>query len=93
MKLKFKHQPYQAHAVAAVVDCFAGQPPSSGISFRVDPGQAEDGQHNLAMPGFRNGDIALSIGQILEDIQVVQRRQNLPQSQPVDEFSGDVRTV
>lgn len=29
MKLKFKHQPYQAAAVQAVVDIFQGQPPES----------------------------------------------------------------
>jgi type III restriction enzyme len=30
MKLKFKVQPYQTHAVDALADCFAGQPKSSG---------------------------------------------------------------
>ncbi len=31
MKLKFKKQPYQTHAVESVADCFAGQPKNSGI--------------------------------------------------------------
>lgn len=39
MKLKFKHQPYQAAAVQAVVDIFQGQPPASdaAMSYRLDP--------------------------------------------------------
>ena len=39
MKLKFKVQPYQTAAVDAVVDCFAGQPFSSGPTYRIDPGK------------------------------------------------------
>ena len=39
MKLKFKVQPYQTQAVTAVVDCFAGQPMSNGITYRIDPGR------------------------------------------------------
>jgi len=31
MKLKFKQQAYQTQAVESVVDCFAGQPQTSGI--------------------------------------------------------------
>lgn len=38
MKLKFKVQPYQTHAVDSLADCFAGQPKSSGVSYRIDPG-------------------------------------------------------
>lgn len=38
MKLKFKHQQYQADAAAAVVDCFAGQLRHDGITYRIDPG-------------------------------------------------------
>jgi len=40
MKLKFKVQPYQTHAVDALVDCFAGQPRAAGVSYRLDPGAA-----------------------------------------------------
>ena len=40
MKLKFKVQSYQSNAVEAVVDCFAGQPGSSGLRYRIDPGKA-----------------------------------------------------
>ena len=38
MKFKFKIQPYQTNAVEAVLDCFAGQPKSGGLRYRIDPG-------------------------------------------------------
>lgn len=83
MKLKFKIQPYQTAAVEAVSDCFMGQPKSEGVSYRIDPGQVDkDAQVTLdyAEAGFRNADIALPASRVLENIQAVQRRQNLPQS-------------
>ncbi|WP_313484802.1 type III restriction-modification system endonuclease [Stutzerimonas kunmingensis] len=92
MKLKFKQQPYQANAVDAFADCFAGQPKSSGVTYRIDPGtspvkpvtpQQIDlyGAQNSAEPieaGFKNAELAISPAQLLENIQAVQRRQNLP---------------
>lgn len=94
MKLKFKQQPYQTHAVDAFADCFAGQPKASGVSYRIDPGasavkpvtpQQIDlyGTQSAAEPteaGFKNAELALSPAQLLENIQAVQRRQNLPLS-------------
>ena len=84
MKLKFKKQAYQTHAVEAVADCLAGQPKREGIIYRIDPGRAEDasGQVVAALDtgGFKNADLALTPGQLLENIHAVQRRQNLPLS-------------
>ncbi|WP_048439844.1 type III restriction-modification system endonuclease [Caenimonas sp. SL110] len=84
MKLKFKKQAYQTHAVEAVADCFAGQPRREGLNYRIDPGRAVDasGQATAALEssGFKNADLALTPGQVLENIHAVQRRQNLPQS-------------
>ncbi len=84
MKLKFKKQAYQTTAVDAVVECFAGQPPSAGISYRIDPGQeSSDIQRQFTSfdyaSGFRNAEIAKSVP-LLENIRHVQRRQNLPES-------------
>ncbi|MCC2333616.1 type III restriction-modification system endonuclease [Cellulomonas wangsupingiae] len=39
MRLQFKVQDYQTAAVDAVLECFAGQPKSSGVEYRVDPGR------------------------------------------------------
>ncbi len=82
MKLKFKHQAYQTQAVEAVADCFAGQLPTSGIQYRVDPGRAKKGgqQSLLDESGFRNSELALTLPQLLENIHTVQRHQNLPLS-------------
>lgn len=82
MKLKFKKQAYQTAAVEAVVNCFTGQPLSTGLSYRIDPGRVAKGdQQSFELDGFRNTDMALSSNAVLENIQAVQRHQNLPQSQ------------
>ncbi len=85
MKIKFKKQAYQTRAVQAVADCLAGQPRCTGTQYRRQPGPAfADDQQ--ACPewdkpsGLGNADIALSHGQVLGNIQSVQRRQNLPLS-------------
>jgi type III restriction enzyme len=90
MKLKFKQQAFQTQAVEAVVDCFKGQPNTAGISYRIDPGTSKSRQlrleHFLEETGFKNADLAPTEQQILENIQAVQRNQNLPQSQSINEF-------
>jgi len=78
MKLKFKHQAFQSDAVDAVIDCFKGQPPGQGIRYRLDPGVQK--QRTFDQSGFRNSAIELNEAQILENIQAVQKRQNLPVS-------------
>ena len=82
MKFKFKIQTFQTQAVEAVINCFKGQPNVSGINYRIDPGKKKDGQKQFdyAELGFKNNRIILNDPQILENIQDVQRRQNLPQS-------------
>ncbi|MEI8323830.1 MAG: DEAD/DEAH box helicase family protein [Betaproteobacteria bacterium] len=84
MKLKFKKQGYQTNAVEAVADCFAGQPKREGLNYRMDPGRAVDAGGQVVTPlesaGFKNADLALTPGQVLENIHSVQRRQNLPLS-------------
>ncbi len=84
MKLKFKRQAYQTNAVEAVADCFAGQTKQTALDYRVDPGRAMDASGQavaaLEVVGFKNADLALTPGQVLQNIHTVQRRQNLPQS-------------
>lgn len=92
MKLKFKEQAYQLQAVDSLVDCFAGQPKRSGISYRIDPGiqvseepSPQQGslisEPDLPDTGFKNEDLALSEQQLLANIRQVQHRQNLPLSE------------
>ncbi len=82
MKLKFKQQAYQTQAVEAVVDCFKGQPHATGIQYRADPSRikAAAQQSLLDDSGFRNSDVALTPAQVLDNINSVQRHQNLPLS-------------
>ena len=98
MKLKFKKQDYQTRAVEAVVDCFKGQPNTTGISYRMDPGVRKidaGGSYQQTVvdlglmdeeSGFKNHDLDLTDQQVLENIQQVQRNQNLPQSVSLNEF-------
>lgn len=90
MKLKFKVQPYQTSAVESVVDCFAGQAYASGISYRIDPGRVVKGETIGSTveteTGFKNADLQLTHTQLIENIHAVQRRQNLPLSQSLDDF-------
>ena len=86
MKLKFKTQAYQTAAVQAVVDCFRGQQPASlaATHYQIDPGKTGPGQMLGSTvddgAGFRNADLTLSEAALLDNIQQVQRSQNLPVS-------------
>ncbi|MCQ8239846.1 type III restriction-modification system endonuclease [Rhizosaccharibacter radicis] len=86
MKLKFKLQPYQTEAVNAVVDCFAGQPMSNGVTYRIDPGRKA--QTSAFEDGFKNADLVLTEPQVLANIKDVQRRQNLPISDKLIASAG-----
>ncbi len=84
MKLQFTHKAYQTAAVDAVADCFAGQPKAEGIGYRLDPGKQTAAQKQSEMDygteAFRNAPLALTAEAVLDNIQRVQRQQNLPQS-------------
>ena len=85
MKLKFKTQAFQTGAVAAVVDCFQGQPLSGGAIYRVDPGREVNPDQrplaNLEYTGFKNADLAIPHSEVLKNIQTIQQSQNLPVSE------------
>lgn len=87
MKLQFKVQQYQTHAVDAVVEAFAGQPKHDGVLYRVDPGKVRPATDPTlfepsATPdsGLRNAEIVLTQDQQLTNIQRVQQSRNLPLS-------------
>jgi hypothetical protein len=55
---------------------------AEAISYRVDPGQAKKGTEDLfSDSGFKNADLALTDLALLDNIQQVQRGQNLPVSE------------
>jgi len=86
MKLKFKVQPYQSAAVEAALDCFKGQPKANPLRYRIDPGKQKVASFELE-DGFKNEDIRLNDADILTNIQAVQKRQNLPLSKSLTDFT------
>lgn len=82
MKIRFKKQQFQTNAVNAVVECFKGQPRLSGNKYRVDTGvQKNNSQKTFSafdhISGFKNAAFQIPEGQILENIQNIQRSQQL----------------
>jgi type III restriction enzyme len=82
MKLKFKRQGYQTDAVKSVVDCFLSQPKANGSRYAIDPGRVAtatpEALPGMETDGFANNKIVVPHEQLLENLQTVQRRQNLP---------------
>ncbi|WP_415519607.1 MAG: type III restriction-modification system endonuclease [Desulfovibrio aminophilus] len=94
MKLKFKVQSFQTNAVDSVVDCFAGQVKTSGVTYRIDPGVDPKARQQklpgteVEQAGFKNADIQLNEAQLLSNIHEVQKRQNLPLSEKLVTSAG-----
>lgn len=88
MKLKFKHQKFQADAAAAVCDVFAGQPNVSptyiidkGIDLTDDRGLQQISMTAMAnMTGFNNRKVQLSDDVIKSNIQRIQRQSQIEPS-------------
>lgn len=87
MKLRFKHQKFQADAAKAVVDVFQGQPYQSGISYLIDKGTSSSLQGELGedFTGFKNAKVILDEGHILNNIQQIQRANLI---KPSDRLEG-----
>lgn len=86
MKLKFKHQKFQADAAKAVVDVFKGQPYQSGMSYLIDKGRTDSRQQELGEDfiGFKNAKITLDDNRILENIQTIQRNNLIKPSEQLE---------
>ena len=88
MKLKFKHQKFQADAAKAVVDVFAGQPHLTS-TYMMDQGNGA-AQMNLLggddFTGWANARLVpeVSDGVILEHIQKIQRLGGIAPSQKLE---------
>ncbi|MDR1404716.1 MAG: DEAD/DEAH box helicase family protein [Candidatus Methanoplasma sp.] len=89
MKLRFKHQGFQADAAKAVCDVFAGQPYLTP-TYVMDRGIFCGGQTTLTeeqdFTGFGNHRIVreLSDRMILENISKIQRRNGIPPSEKLE---------
>lgn len=97
MKIKFKHQAFQAEAAKAVCDVFSGQPKTTP-TYLVDRGLIEkkdrqikfgDGslidEDYIDTTGYRNSKIRIFDSDILKNLQTIQR--NL-QIEPSSELEG-----
>jgi type III restriction enzyme len=98
MKLQFKEQAFQLQAVEAVVDCFLGQPFKTNrftlersAELRKKAKQVASGmnqilafeQELLEDMGYRNSPIKILEKQVLQNIQLVQQRNDLHESQDI----------
>lgn len=83
MKIRYKHQRFQAEAARCVTDVFQGQPKSDGLSnFLVDQG-AKRGVFNVE--GFGNAPLALSRESLCENVRGIQMAQGL---KPIEQLEG-----
>lgn len=86
MKLKFKHQKFQADAAKAIVDVFNGQSYQSGMEYLIDKGKTNSQQQELGEDfiGFKNAKITLDDNRILENIQTIQRNNLIKPSEQLE---------
>jgi type III restriction enzyme len=101
MKLQFKQQAFQLHAVKAVVDCFEGQPLKTN-KFTLERSQeiirkaklAAEGNQALFESevleeiGYRNSPLVIADAQVLKNMQAVQRINDLNESQKIERPTG-----
>jgi type III restriction enzyme len=100
MKLQFKEQDFQIQAVKAVVDCFAGQPLTTN-RFTLERSKAlikKAKQEALGLEsmglesdeeiGYRNSPIQIPEAQVLRNMQEIQRRNDLHQSEQIERPKG-----
>ena len=88
MKLRFKHQPFQAEAAKAVVDVFAGQPYLTQ-SYMMDVGSVVSAQQVLIeedVTGWRNEPLvpAMTDEVVLKRIQEIQKHHQITASNQLE---------
>lgn len=102
MKLQFKEQSFQINAVKAVVDCFKGQPlktnrftleRSANLLRKAKEAAAglnviEFEQEITEEIGYRNSTIQITENQVLQNIQQVQKENDLIVSQQLERPAG-----
>ena len=103
MKLQFKEQPFQLRAVKAVVDSFAGQTMQTG-KFTLERTKeilrkaknAETGLQSIEYEqeinesiGYRNRLISITESQVMQNIQNVQRQNELIESTAIERPKGE----
>lgn len=100
MKLQFKEQSFQLDAVQTITDCFLGQPRETN-RFTLEKSKeliakarsASKGQFGMDLEveeliGYRNRQIQITEDQLLENIQQVQRQNDITQSKSLEKPKG-----
>ncbi len=102
MKLQFKEQQFQVQAVKAVVDCFSGQPIETA-RFTLERIEAikrkakaiAEGKQELGFEidveesiGYRNRLLNITEAQVLRNIQLTQRNNDIPESPNIERVKG-----
>ena len=88
MKIKYKHQRFQAEATRCVTDVFQGQPKSDGLSnFLIDQGKD---RIDFKVEGFGNAPIVLDRESLCENIRTIQMAQGL---KPIEHIQGEGMTL
>lgn len=88
MKLKFKHQKFQADSALAVCDVFAGQPKITS-TYMVDQGVVNGYQQQALFDaadftGFNNKKVILSDDHVLANLQKIQRQNQIEPSKKLE---------
>jgi type III restriction enzyme len=91
MKLRFKHQQFQADATDAVCDVFAGQP-NKTRSFLADQGIGANGQAQIGLHvnGWANSEIHLRSEDILKNLRSAQKSHSIVPSSKLETMTSKV---
>ncbi|WP_404812340.1 DEAD/DEAH box helicase family protein [Capnocytophaga canimorsus] len=89
MKLKFKHQGFQAEAARNVVRAFQGQAFHNGLIYIKDQGKRKDDKglfKGEVVQGFGNAPLSLQRNHIADNVRALQIEQGL---KPIDSLEGE----
>lgn len=93
MKLRFKNQQYQTDAAKAVTDVFEGQPNGDPLRYTRDLGTLRMSslfELSQGDEGYGNAEVKLSQAQLLKNVQAVQARNRITQSESLSHDIGCV---
>lgn len=99
MKFKFKVQDYQTEAVESTVRIFEGQPKVEPLSYIRDLGRLKDTNiqmklteegkfESLDNQGFKNQELMIDDGTILDNVRKIQKKNNIKQSSTLVRSQG-----
>ncbi|MBK5211161.1 MAG: DEAD/DEAH box helicase family protein [Coriobacteriia bacterium] len=88
MKFKFKIQPYQTEAAAAVVNVFEGQPNQGAASYVRDLGKSGPSSLFDTAEGYGNASLSLVPAQLLQNLRRIQSYNHIMESAELSTGAG-----